>query len=189
MWLEGFSWAGVDATLAPRALVAASSLLLLFWGARLYDLALKLSAFVGGAVGAWAALDAVGRAFSLGFTPSVVAAVTVVSGLVALALTLAVHRAALIAAGGALGLVVGVALTALVSPLWWAPLAGAVVGAVAVPLLWKPLLKVLTPGVGAAGLAVAVGMPEAWWLVGVLWLLGAVVQLRSGAPPAREEEA
>jgi hypothetical protein len=100
------------------------------------------------------------------------------------------HRMALVAIGGVIGTVVGLALaTSLALPIW-VPLVGAAVGALAFPWTLQPVLKVVTPAIGAVLVGWSVAMLDAPLVVGVLFVVGVLVQFAivGGAPKKAQEE-
>ncbi|TNE87388.1 MAG: hypothetical protein EP330_18135 [Deltaproteobacteria bacterium] len=176
-----------DAPVAMRALVGAASGLMLLAGARVYEWALFGSAVLLGTVGGASLVVLVDQAVPGAATPVALAIGGLVGGALLLGLAKATHKAALVGVGGLLGAAGGSAVAALAGGVWWAPLAGALVGAIALPFLFQTVLKIVTPGVGAVGIAWAVGMPEKLWLLGLLWVFGTGVQLGFIRTREREE--
>ena len=176
--LAVFSDAAATSPMALRVLVGAMGALLLVAGARVYWWGLTLSAFALGAIGATTGLQAVADVAPQVWTTPAVLVVAAVGGLVLAGLARMAHRVALLGIGAVAG---GVGAAAVAPPLgliaWWVPLVGAVIGALAFPFLFEWLLKLLTPAVGAVALVWAAGMPEQPWLLGLLWLVGAAIQL------------
>ena len=61
-------------------------------------------------------------------------------------------------------------------------------GALVFPWVYDQLLKVLTPAVGAVLVAWAVGHPEHLALLGGLWFVGVVLQLRGPSSGRRDDD-
>lgn len=175
--LDPLLQSAADAPLAMRLLVGAAGGLVLLVGARVYEWALFGSAAVLGTVGGAALIVLVDEAVPGTATPIALAIGGLVGGLLLLFVARAAHKLALVGVGALLGLASGSALGTLVGGAWWSPVLGAVVGAIALPFLFPTLLKILTPGVGAVGVVWALGMPDRLWLLALLWLVGAAVQL------------
>ncbi|MCO4743338.1 MAG: hypothetical protein KC912_01030 [Proteobacteria bacterium] len=167
-----------DAPVALRAVVGGTGALVMLVGARAYEWALFGSAGVLGMVAGASLVVLVDAAVPGAATPIALAIGALVGGALLLGIAKATHKAALIGVGGLLGAAGGSAVGALLmAGVWWVPLAGAVVGALAMPFVFPTVLKLVTPGVGAVGVAWAAGMPDKLWLLGLLWAVGAGVQL------------
>lgn len=147
-------------------------------GARAYEWALFGSAAVLGTVGGAALVVLVDQAVPGAASPIALTIGALVGGVLLLGLAKATHKAALVGVGGLLGAAGGSAVAVLaLGGAWWGPLLGALVGAIGLPFVFPMVLKLVTPGVGAVGVAWAVGMPDKLWLLALLWVFGAGVQL------------
>lgn len=179
-----------DAPEAMRWLVGACGLLLMVAGSRVYGWALFGSAAMLGSVGGAALMVLVGE-----WVPGAANAISLaigglVGGVLALGIVRAAHKAALVGVGGLLGAAVGSALATLLGGAWWGPLAGVVVGAMAMPFVFPVLLKVVTPAIGAVGVAWAAQVPDNVWVIAGCWLAGTLIQLglMRSAPADDSEE-
>lgn len=190
--LSGLAALSLESPMGLRILVGAVGGLLLIAGARVYKAGLFGSCFAAGAVGA-----AVGLAYSATWVdalgrPEVIGLGALVAGVAVAGVAALAHRVALLAVGGVAGIVLGAGVGDLIggAGLVAGPAIGALVGALLFPWVFEWLLKLVTPAVGAVCIAWAVGRPDTLWLVLVLWLVGALVQvglLRSRAKPIATE--
>ena len=100
------------------------------------------------------------------------------------------HRMAMLGAGAFTGLVAGAGAVQMFGAPIWVAAVSLLVGALVFPWVYEQLLKLLTPGVGAACVAWAVGMVDQPVLLGGLWVFGAVVQFvgESASPPAEPDD-
>ncbi len=177
-----------------RALVGVAGAVLLVAGARLYRPALFLAGFGAGAAGTVAGLLTLAQWIPALSAPTVLVVAGLVGGALLCVLTLMVHRIGLIGVGGLVGATGAASIAGVMSaaPPWWAPIAGAIVGAVLLPYLFPVLLTVVTPAVGAVLIAWAAGHPSHPVLLIGVWAVGCVVQLASRGPKrgkrAAEEE-
>ena len=164
-----------------RLTVGSVGLLLLLFGARLYNVALFGSAFVAGAAGAATLCLKLGSMVPALSGTGAVLVCGILGGAVLSGLAKVAHRWMLVLAGGAVGLLSGIVVAAEFAFLpVWTPVATLLVGGLAMPPLYRQLLKLITPLFGATALVWALGrMDSLAWLVG-LWVLGALVQVRGG---------
>lgn len=166
-----------DVPLLLRVAVGLMGGLLVVAGARWYYLGLYLAAFATGAALCASLLVALSPYVALLADPMVVGTGALLSGVVLAWAAKVAHRMAMLGAGAFTGFVVGVGgIEALAAPTWF-PLLTLAVGALVFPWVYDKLLKVLTPAVGGACVAWAVGYPDQPALLGGLWVFGAVVQL------------
>lgn len=165
--------------MALRVLVGAVGAVLLLAGARVYKVALFGSCFALGALGAAVGLAWLGTQVAALARPEIIGLGALIGGVAVAGVASLAHRIALIAVGGIVGISLGAGIGDLLGgqALFVAPGAGALLGAVSFPWVFPWVLKLLTPAVGAVCVAWAVGRPDTLWLVAVLWLVGAVVQL------------
>ena len=172
-----------------RLTVGSVGLLLLLFGARLYNLALFGSAFVAGAAGTATLCVKLGSSVAALSGTGAVLVCGLVGGGVLAGLAKVAHRWMLVLAGGAVGLLSGLVLAAEFAALpVWTPVATLLVGGLGMPPLYRQLLKVITPLFGAIALVWSLGkMDSLAWLVG-LWVMGALVQVRGGLGSADESE-
>lgn len=181
-----------DAPLVVRVLVGLVSGMLVLAGARWYHAGLFLAAFAAGAALVASLLGFAAASIPALADPMVGLIGAVVGGLALGVGTRMAHKVAMVGAGALVGLVSGAVVVQLASaPVWVVPL-GLLLGALTFPWIYKQLLKVLTPAVGAAGIAWAVGQPDnALVLVGI-WVFGTVVQLvgpQAGHADVDDDEA
>ncbi len=175
-----------QAPVALRVLIGALGALSLLAGARLYKPALLGSAFAAGAVGVYAAAN-VAPIPDLEPTAILVAALCV--GLLVAILAGIAHRMALVAIGGVIGTVVGLVVASSFALPFWIPLVGAAVGALAFPWTLQPVLKVVTPAMGAVLVGWSVAMLENPLVVGVLFVMGVLVQFAIvGSAPKKAKD-
>lgn len=179
-----------NAPLLTRVLVGLIGGLLIVAGARWYKRGLALTAF-----GTGAALVATGMVYLSAWVP--MAADPMIAGVAALVGGLGLvgagsmaHRLAMVAAGALTGLVAGAAVVGLLGAPAWVGLVGLLLGALTFPWVYKQLLKLITPAVGAACLAWALGMPDRLEVLVGLWAFGAVVQFvgEKQRPPVDPED-
>ena len=187
MWL---SQTVADTPLLLRAVVGLLGVIVWVRGAAIYDFALRAGAFCGGAIGTVSLATLAAQQLSLPLTGTLIGVLGAVGGAVVMVTAVMAHRTAMLAVGVVLGAVGTVAAATLLVPVipFWAPLAGAAVGALLFPLLYKQLLKVLTPAVGAVAIAWSAGLPEDPRLLLGLWVLGTLIQVFSIGEQADEDE-
>ncbi len=177
-----------QAPAALRVVVGGLGGLSLLAGARLYKPALLGSAFAAGVVSVYAAANVV-QVRDLEPTAILVAAVCV--GILIAVLAGIAHRLALVAIGGVIGTMVGLALASSFALPFWVPLVGAAIGALAFPWTLQPVLKVVTPAIGAVLVGWSVAMLENPLVVGGLFVVGVLVQFAivgSAAKKAKEAD-
>lgn len=160
-----------------RLLVGACGLLIMVAGSRVYEWALFGSAAMLGSVGGAAIMVLAGEYVPGAASPVSIAVAGLFGGVLSLGIARATHSAALVGVGGVLGAAVGSAIANLLGGAWWGALAGVAVGALLMPRVFPLMLKVVTPAIGALGLAWAVQQPSNLWVLGGCWLAGTLVQL------------
>ena len=167
----------------PHLWVLAVGLALAFAGGRLYRLAIVGP---GIALGAASGFELAGL---VGLDARMVAAVCL--GILGGALFHVLERLAIAVTGAALvaGLAnVGAALLLGAAAPWYVPAAGAVVGLLLFPSVYKRLLGVVTAVLGGLCTAWALGQPDDLRVVGVVAVLGMVVQAAVGARKRRRDQ-
>lgn len=182
----------MQAPMVLRGVVLVLGLIVLVAGARVYKAGLLSASFIAGALSAlWLLGMASTQLPALG-APMVLGVAAGICGLFVMAIAAAAHRIALIGVGAVAGLTLAAAVLGML-PLtvpvgWWWPLPAALIGAVAFPFVYRFLLKLITPAVGAMAIAWAVGRPDTLWLLGLLWVLGVLVQtmLGTGKQPRKK---
>ncbi|MEN9786638.1 MAG: hypothetical protein RLZZ299_1902 [Pseudomonadota bacterium] len=174
------------ATTPERVVVGVLAGVLLLAGARVYRVAVVLPGVLIGLLGGSVLAPLLPLPPGTGWM--VVAGAAAFGGVAAWA----VERAVVVAAGAMVGLVGGVLAMPLLVAFtpWWAPLAGAVVGALLGPWMFRKALVVVTSALGALALCWAAGWVPEPWNAGVAWAVGVLVQSAAGRRgDARHEEA
>ena len=180
-----------DIPLLLRVAVGLIGGLLIVAGARWYHFGLYLAAFATGAGLFATVLAALSTQLPLVADPMVMGIGSVIAGLVLAWGARVAHRMAMLGAGAFTGFVAGVAAVDLLAVPMWVAAVTMLVGALVFPWVYEQLLKVLTPAVGAACVAWAVGMADQPALLGGLWAFGTVVQFvgeRASPPPEPEDD-
>ena len=173
-----------DVPVALRVVVGLIGGVLVLSGARFYYVGLYLAAFAAGAGLVASAVAYVAPMLPVLGEPMPAVVASVLGGAFLAGVTRMAHRLAMLGAGAFTGLVVGAGLVQALSLPVWVTGVGVLAGAVLFPWVYEQLLKVLTPAVGAAFVAWAVGMPDQPAVLGGLWVFGTVVQVvgsRGGA--------
>ncbi len=162
----------------PVWITGLSGGMLLVAGGRLYKLAVVAPGVLGGVAGAlW-----IGEA--AGLTGPVVAVAAVVLAVAGAVLCRFLERMAV----AAIGVIATAGITQLAWPLvtdgaaapWWGVLLGGAVGLLLFPGIFRSLIRWITALLGALMVAWSVGYSDNVWVVGVLFLVGCVVQAGTG---------
>ena len=167
----------------PRLLIGALSAAVLLFGARLYRLVLVTPGLLIGVL--------LGLHLTAGsaLKTQIIAAICVGvlgGGALLLAERIAVGLVGAVVVAGLARAVLPTVLGAGVA--WYIPAALGLVGLLLVPRLLRAGIKLLTPLLGAVGLAWAVGRPEQLALIGGLAIFGALFQLFAFRREDRQEE-
>lgn len=170
--------------LVPEVLIWLVGIVFLCAGARLYRLALMSPGFAIGALLAVEYGGALSKEIQLG--------VTVVVGIIGAVVLMTLEKLA-IALTGALAFV---GLLYAATPLvfatgvapWYAPAIAALLGSFFFPMLYKKLLPILTPLAGALCICWAINKLQEPYIVGGLWVVGALIQLVSYKAPDKNKE-
>ena len=161
-----------------RVLVGAMGLLLLLMGARVYHGALYGSAGLIGLVLGAGAMVGAEQLVPGAATPVAMVVSAMVGGFFAMGLAKITHKTALLGVGAVVGGALGAAISAeWLEGAWWGPIAGVLAGGAVFPWVFEFVLKLVTPAVGAVGVAWALQRPDEPWVLGIFWAVGAGVQL------------